>query len=284
VSLPFFDDLPNLTERLVSAVHLDVFLDFDGTLAPLVEHPADASLPAVTRRLLEALATEPNVTLAIISGRAIDDVEHRLGIENIFYSGNHGHEIRDAALRFQAPIPASAQAAMRALAGTLTKRFQTTSGVLVEDKGPTISIHYRLAPEAEWPGIARMVQEDLKAAKHPFRITHGNKVYEIRASTECDKGTACRWLCEQIGQDALPIYVGDDATDEDAFAALPEGITVRVKPSGVTLATHHLDDQADVNRFLSWLAATVKRVGEPKTGVQSRPGQAGTSNAIANLL
>jgi trehalose-phosphatase len=94
----------------------------------------------------------------------------------------------------------------------------------------------------------------LANSKHPFQLTLGDQVYDIRPRVPWDKGAAVNWIRAQLGRpNALAIYLGDDATDEDAFAALREEITVKVGPSGETAALFRLEDPVDVRQFLRWL-------------------------------
>jgi trehalose 6-phosphate phosphatase len=132
--------------------------------------------------------------------------------------------------------------------------LQGIAGARVEDKGLTVSVHYRQVADAAVEDVRRAVHAVLAGSNHPFQLTSGDKVYEIRPRVYWNKGTAVEWIQEQLDQPgAQAIYVGDDTTDEDAFAALPEGITIKVGSALETAAQFRLQDPAEVCHFLEWL-------------------------------
>jgi trehalose 6-phosphate synthase/phosphatase len=124
----------------------------------------------------------------------------------------------------------------------------------VENKGLTVSVHYRQVAAGDAEEVRSIVQSALASPDCPFHLTMGNKVYEIRPRVHWNKGTAVGWIKEQIGKpDALVIYLGDDMTDEDAFAAFPDGITAKVGIPSETIALYQMEGPAEVLRFLEWL-------------------------------
>jgi trehalose 6-phosphate phosphatase len=254
-----FDVLQEIGERIARAPHLLVCLDFDGTLAEIVAHPADARLDPETRRVLTALADRADVTVAIISGRARADLLTRVDVSGLIYAGNHGLEISGPGLVFIEPTAAECRTELQALAAELSARLNGIPGALVEDKGLTLTVHVRRVSAEQHEDVRRLVHSALANSKHPFQLTLGDRIYDVRPRVPWDKGVAVGWIREQIGRpDSLAIYLGDDATDEDAFAALREEITVRVGTNGETAAQFRLKDSADVRQFLSWLT-TLRR-------------------------
>jgi trehalose 6-phosphate phosphatase len=246
--------LPEQGKRIAQAPYLLVCLDFDGTLAKIVPHPADARLDPETRRVMMALADLPDVTVAIISGRARADLLTRVDVSGLIYAGNHGLEISGPGFVFIEPTAAECREELQALAADLNTRLNGIPGVLVEDKGLTISVHVRQVSAEKHEDVRRLVHSALANSKHPFQLTLGDHVYDIRPRVPWDKGVAVNWIRTQLGRpDALAIYLGDDATDEDAFAALREEITIKVGPNGETAALFRLEDPVDVRQFLSWL-------------------------------
>lgn len=237
-------------------------LDVDGTLAPIAPRPDDAAVPPDTRRLLAALATHPGVTIAFVSGRAAADVERLAGVRGAWIVGNHGFEIvhpdgtplTDESLGTARDAIA---AALRDVADTVL----SMPGVLIEDKHWTASVHFRLAS----PSVAAPLRDTVHraAAHHGLRVMEGKKVLEIRPDRDVNKGTAALTLTRKIlaGRPGSVLYVGDDATDEDAFASLraqlPAAVTARVTHDDAarTAAEFALDDTSAVARFLGWLAA-----------------------------
>src|SRR5262249_2229517 len=153
----------------------------------------------------------------------------RVGIPNLIYAGNHGLEISGDGLIFVEPTAAARCAALKELSADLASKLQHFPGVFVEDKGLTLSVHYRMAAATDREAVRRIAHDTLAGMNHMFRVTRGNEVFEIRPCVSWNKGTAVHWIKEQLGRpDALTIYLGDDVTDEDAFVTLPEAIRVKV--------------------------------------------------------
>jgi trehalose 6-phosphate phosphatase len=257
---PLFDDIDEIAGRVARAPHLILFLDFDGTLALIVAEPALAGLSPHMERVLRTLTGHPNVSVAVISGRDRADLQSRMPIPGLIYAGNHGLEINGHGFLFVEPTAAQCTQAMKELAGEIARRVHDIEGALVEDKGLTLSVHYRLVREEKVDEVRRAVHAVLAASNHPFQLTTGDKVYEIRPRVYWDKGTAVEWIRQQLDRPgALAIYVGDDATDEDGFAALPDGITVRVGGCGETAAQYSLEDTAEVRKLLEWLETQLRQ-------------------------
>jgi trehalose 6-phosphate phosphatase len=249
-----------IADRIAGASYLLICVDFDGTLTPIVQHPALAELSSPMRAVLQALAVPEEVSVAVISGRECGELQSLVGIPGLIYGGNHGLEIRGPDFSFVEPTAQAHRESLRELAETLASRLQAIPGTFVEDKGLTLSIHYRRAAAKDFEEVRRTVHATLAGASHPFLLTTGDKVYEVRPRVYWDKGVAVGWIKEQLGQpDALTVYVGDDTTDEDAFAALTDGITVKVGGAAETAACYHLDGQPEVRGFLEWLAALVRQ-------------------------
>ncbi len=231
-----------------------LFLDFDGTLSPLVDRPELASLPDETRRALVALATRPRTVIGVVSGRALADLSARVGIPGLIYAGNHGLEISGPSFSFLEPEAAARQQALWRLSECLISRLEALPGVLVEYKGLTTAIHIRRAAPPAARQVERVLQ-DLIPSSHPlFRVTTGIKTFEVRPRVNWNKGSAVRWIRARLGiPDSLAIYLGDDLTDEDAFAVLSEEITVKVGPFENTCARYHLAGPTAVEHLLVWL-------------------------------
>ena len=235
---------------------LAVFLDYDGTLTPIVSHPEKALLSDSTRQTLQALAMQAWV--AILSGRDLDDVRQRVAIDGIVYAGSHGFDIagpgrlrRQEAIEFLPALDVAEKELREKLAGI--------AGALIERKRFSIATHYRKVNENDFPKLERAVSE-VVAQHRELRRMEGKKVYELLPRTDWDKGKAVLWLLERLGLEragARPIYIGDDRTDEDAFRALQQrgvGIVVSEEPRA-TAANYSLKDPTEVERFLRELGA-----------------------------
>ena len=251
---PLLENLDEVAAQLRGASHIFLFLDFDGTLAPIVDDPADAFMPAKTALSLIRLSEKPNISIAIISGRALEDLEDRIGLTGLTYAGDHGFAIRGQGLNFVERIAAERRRALRLLAVKLEDALRGIPGARMEEKGFTASIHYRQVPEEHHERLAAIVRDAVESSGDLFRLTQGLMVLEIRPRVEWNKGNAARWIMNLSGHsDALPLYIGDDTTDEDAFAALPNGITVKVGSDTETSAKYRLERQGMVAEFLTWL-------------------------------
>ena len=158
-------------------------------------------------------------------------------------------------MRLSGNVRHRAAALLKKLADDLSTRLQAIPGALVEDKQLAITVHYRMVDPALREDVRRLIHATLASAEYPFCLTTGDKVYEIRPRGDWNKGTAVSWVRDQLAQpDALDFFIGDDTSDEDAFAALPDGITIKVGKSAETRARYWVDNPARVLEFLTWLA------------------------------
>jgi trehalose 6-phosphate phosphatase len=249
-----FDRLPEIAAKVEAASALLVFLDFDGTLAPVVDDPVMASIPPQTLQALASLAALEKVSLAIISGRALQDLKTRVGMPGLIYAGNHGLEISGPGIYFIQPDAAKRVQALSELVLDLQIRLEHIPGVQVENKVLSASVHYRRAPAAKLREIHQAINAVVSGSGGMFQMSPGLQVYEIRPRVSWHKGKAVSWIKEALAKrNALAMYVGDDVTDEDAFLVLPEGITVNVGSARKTSARYYLEDQGSLQRFLGWL-------------------------------
>lgn len=254
---PLHDHLEEVGHALDAAGRWSLLLDFDGTLAPIVDHPAWARVPEASAACLEELSRRPEGLVAIISGRSIADVRALLDNDALYYAGNHGLEIAGPdGMRFREPRAAALGAMLSRRGACLASRLATIPGALLQEKGLTTSVHYRQVDPAHWGTIARVVEE-VVPTDDPDLVVHGGKrVHEIRPRVAWGKGHAAVWLLEQLGRhEDIVFFLGDDVTDEDAFRELSgRGVTVRVGAFQRTLARYRVADTAEVTAFLEWLA------------------------------
>lgn len=252
---PLFQELTKVEERIRSAAGISLFLDFDGTLAALGDHPAAARLSERARQTLLRTANADRIMTTVISGRSLADLRSRTGVDGLIYAGNHGLEICGRGLHFTEPLAVARQEKLQAISGQLIADFQGIKGVIVEFKGLTTAIHYRQAKESDVVRIEKAVRAALASVTASFHQTQGKKVFEILPRTGWHKGRAVRWIGRHVGSGRLPVYLGDDVSDEDAFRELLEGVTVKVGSCETTAARYHVDDPAAVEQFLTWLVS-----------------------------
>ena len=237
---------------------LAVFLDYDGTLTPIVSRPEQAVLSDSMRAVLRALATK--LPVAILSGRDLEDVRRRVGIDAIVYAGSHGFDIAGPrGLRRQTATESLPDLGMAEK--ELHEALDGISGARVERKRFSIAAHYRNVGENCVPEVQRLVEA--VAARHPeLRRIDGKKVYELLPNVDWHKGKAVLWLLRTLdleGENVRPIYIGDDRTDEDAFGVLDleergVGVIVTEHPRQ-SAACYMLADSSEVELFLRSLIA-----------------------------
>jgi len=232
-----------------------LFLDFDGTLAPLVEEPSQARLDEATRQTLAEISRHSRILTTIISGRSLHDICSRVGLEGMVYAGNHGLEICGRQLRFEDPAAAARREELAHLSKRLAMKLRDVEGAIVQFKGLTTSVHFRSAAPEDAARIEAVVKAAVASAPASFRVASNKMAFEIIPPTDWNKGKAVCWIEQHLGDGkAVSIYLGDDLTDENAFRALPEGITVKVGNNTATSARYWLTDPAAVREFLIWLA------------------------------
>ena len=252
---PILDRCQEIKARSDRAGHLLLFLDFDGTLAPIVLQPALAELPDSTRDVLNELVALPKITTSIVSGRSLHDVKSRVAVPGLIYSGNHGLEIEGRGLSFEHPAAAALLSDVRDITGRLAAEARSLDGVEIEFKGLTTSVHYRRASPRARVGLEGLLRGLIPKDDPRIEIKEGMMVHEIRPRVPWDKGHALVWIRDQLARQlALPIVLGDDVSDESAFNALDDAITICVGPRQPTAARYRLDGPTEVRVFLAWLA------------------------------
>ncbi len=240
--------------RVASASSLVLYLDFDGTLAPIVVEPELARMAPDTRAVLEELTSQEGVLVCVSSGRSLADIKARVGLPGLVYSGNHGLEIESESLRFLHPEAGCTRAAIEDLNRRVAGLPLLIPGVQLEPKGLTTTIHFRRAEPAAREQIGTIIGS-LVPADHPdLIVTEGKMNYEVRPRLDWNKGSAVRWIHDRIkDRAALAIVMGDDRTDEDAFPVLADAITIHVGQGKTTSARYGLPDPGAVGNFLGWI-------------------------------
>src|SRR5438034_2802483 len=248
--------LEHVQEIARSGDRIAVFLDYDGTLTPIVSHPEDAWLSDSMRQTLRSLAAR--VPVAILSGRDLDDVRGRVHVDGIVYAGSHGFDIAGAG-GLRRELGAAYLSVLHTAETELREALDEIPGAQLERKHFSVAAHYRNVNENDASRVALAV--DAVAARHrELRRIDGKKVYELVPRIEWDKGKAVIWLLEALGLESgnvRPIYIGDDSTDEDAFRALEQsGIGILVsEQSQPTAARYSVKNPFEVERFLRVLTA-----------------------------
>lgn len=243
-----------------------VFLDYDGTLSPIVADPDKAFMTRKMRAALKGIAR--HFPTAIVTGRCRDKVYSFVKLAELYYAGSHGMDIKgptksqspkqgnnNKAVLFQ---PASQFLPMiDEVYKILLEKTNSVPGAKVENNKFCLSVHFRCVDEKSWAPLAEKVR--LVLNEYPqLRLTQGRKVLEIRPTIKWDKGKALEYLLQSLGyensDDVFPIYIGDDRTDEDAFKVLRgrgQGIGILVsRVPKETDASYTLQDPPEVEQFL----------------------------------
>jgi trehalose 6-phosphate phosphatase len=240
-----------------------VFFDFDGTLSDIVDDPDSARLVAGAGEALQNLAAQCPV--AVLSGRDLADVSKRVGLPGIWYAGSHGFELTAPdGTHHQNDAAAAAIPVLEQAAAQLREQLGSIPGVMVEHKRFGVAVHYRNAARDRVGQVAAAVRA--AGQRDALRVTTGREVIELRPDIDWDKGKTLRWVIDHLhsadSTALVPIYLGDDITDEDAFDAVRAGpvqgipILVRHHDDGdrATAARFALDSPASAAEFTDRLA------------------------------
>ncbi len=233
-----------------------LFLDYDGTLTPIVGRPELAVLTDERRAVLEKIASR--FPTAIISGRGRDDVERLVGIPELAYAGSHGFDIvGPGGASVGHAVADWIEPVMERVAREVKPKLERIEGVVIEEKRFSVAVHYRLVDEADVARVESIVDGAI-ATDGRLKKAHGKKVFEVRPDLDWDKGKALLLLLEALGlggPDVVPFYIGDDVTDEDAFAVLRDrgvGVVVSEAPRP-TEATYWVQAPWEVYAFFDRL-------------------------------
>lgn len=235
-----------------------LFLDVDGTLLPIADRPDDVQVPTELLALLTELQRNLDGALALVSGRSIADLDRLFAPLQLPAAGIHGLERRDAQAAY---IGANGAAALDLLRQPLAAFAKTSPGLILEDKGLSLALHFRLASTGE-AEIESYLKEVIGKAGGGLELAHGKKVFEVKPEGS-DKGTAIgAFMAEPPFHGRRPIFLGDDVTDEDGFAAVNRlgGLSIRIGPKASTHATRTLPDEAGVHAWLRAFSADTTSV------------------------
>lgn len=257
-----YQDLPELTSNLDSFLkklekqRLALFLDYDGTLTPIVSKPEDAVITPDMKKAVYDLSQL--VPVAVISGRDRKDVEQMVGLDNLIYSGSHGFDSKGPDFEYQHEAGVNCLPEFDAAEEELIKALQEVENAKVERKLFAIAVHYRNVKENEVGKVEDITNKIYQKYKC-FKKSGGKKIIELKPDIDWHKGKALLWLLDKLNlrkPDVLPVYIGDDVTDEDAFQALPEvdGLGILVGDHDMeTRATYRLENVEQVKEFLQQL-------------------------------
>ena len=258
-----FSEWEPLAAAVKTTPHVLLLSDYDGTLTPIVSRPEEAVLSTEARDRLHALCAKPGFSIGIVSGRSLAECKAMVGVGGIYYAGNHGFEIEGPGLRFVNPEAEAARSELKKIAGAFSDKLGGVRGAIVEDKGLSLSLHYRLVSGDDLDTVSAVFRQITSplVGEGKIRVTAGKKVWEVRPPVDWHKGRAVEAIVKEIKkllglEQLLTIYLGDDTTDEDAFRVLrrPQGWSIFVggeNPS--SYAGYFLNSTTEVLDFLSRL-------------------------------
>ena len=267
--------MDQLVSRHGCGHRLGLFFDFDGTLAPIVEHPSLARLDPATREVLRRLACAPRVAVGVLSGRSLDGLKSLLGMPEVLYAGAAGLELELAGKRIVPRGAARASAILCRARVRLQRVLQGYPGAWLENKGLGLTLHYRKVSSRH---IARLRQQSMEAVRmfpRSLRVLEQDMAVEIVPALGWDKGTALRRMLKHAGvrgEDA--VYAGNGANDEEAMRAVRDlgGTAVGIGDQAPSFSQYRLAGPAELRRFLAKLARAV----EVRSATSRHPKSAGT--------
>ena len=260
----------HLHDHVEHSAKLLCCLDFDGTLAPIVSEPTDAALPSANREALQQLAAEPAVHVAIVSGRALSDLRSRVPAP-VTLVGNHGLELEREGKRAIHPVANKQSTGVATCCGLLETILEPLGDCRVEYKDLTGTVHLRSLPAGARRHVRTTVEQIVEnRAGECVELSTGKDVLELRPAMNWGKGDAVELLLAREPAGTQAIYLGDDTTDEHAFATVePDGLGILVGERQPSAASRRVDSPATVARLLEWLAEEGTAQLEPVTGANT---------------
>jgi len=250
-----WDHFETLRHHLREVDGLLFATDFDGTLSPIEENPEAPEPTETNLRSLRAFRDHPKVTPAVISGRGLADLRKRVGVDGVDYVGNHGLELGIDGEQETHPDAAAAEPVIAEICETLSDRLSEIEGTVVENKGVTATVHYRMVDREQVEAVREHVFGAVdELGDDEVEIHDGKESLELRPAADWDKGSAIVQLLDHVEDGWLPVYIGDDTTDEAAFEAIrPDGITVHVGDNHATAADYRVRSSVEAEVFIRWL-------------------------------
>ena len=248
--------LARLVNARMRGTSLVLLFDYDGTLVPIVEHPSMAMLGTETRYRLEQLALTPSIFVGVLSGRAIDDLRDRVGIEGAYYAGTSGLELSFGRMALVQPERARAVPLVAAVVTPIRHAIAGYAGAWLEQKPLGLTVHYRGVAASQGEALRTDVADAIRPFRGTLRVVDGVMAIEIAPDLGWTKGTALRMIVEHVGGTAvLPLYAGDDANDADALLAATDlgGIAIGIGARAPSFARYRLPNAKSLGCVLEVL-------------------------------
>ena len=229
------------------------FFDYDGTLTPIAQRPDMAKLASTIRNNLLQLSKKYHV--ALVSGRDKEDLAKQVNIPDIFYAGNHGLDISGPGISMTFSEIEKYLPIIENITIQLERTLSTFPGIILEKKGMSVAVHYRMTPEEKFPELKSILKNSIKGRLKYLRVLKGKKVFEFLPNIEWNKGKAIIWIMNTLGLSWAKhkvFYLGDDITDEDAFRVLrTRGIGILVSEKSIkSSADFRLSSPEEVKKWI----------------------------------
>ena len=227
--------------------------DFDGTLCPLAATPAQVELAPTTFAILRRAAECRRLTLAVISGRALNDIRRLLPLDHLVFAGNHGLEIVGRGLEFSNYGAQQLRSSLSSACEALTCVLQAWPAAWIEDKHLSLTLHFRQVDEAQQSSLRSAARRALAGLGRSISLFAGKRALEIRPNVPWDKGAALKYIRQKLGPFDACICLGDDRTDESMFRANRGQLSIRVGRPERSAATCYLSGPDEVAAMLAHL-------------------------------
>lgn len=243
-----------------SESQLVLLFDYDGTLAEFADDPSRALLPNATRKALEALASQPRVTVGVLSGRELEELKRMVNVPGLFYAGTDGLELEFQGRLVAHPLVWHSAEFVSQVADALEPHVEAFPSAWLERKRFGLTVHYRQLDPEQVPELLETVERQLAQWRDRLHIVTGAKAVEITPEIGWTKGTAVEFVMKNLGSDPLLVlYAGDEACDVEALwtAGIRGGIAIGVGPAPPTTAQYKLPDVVAVQQLLDEICHTL---------------------------
>lgn len=269
-----FNKWKEISSNIKDAQHILLASDYDGTLAPIAREPSLTVLSKKAKAVIRSISSHPFFTTAIVSGRSLADITKKVGIRNIYYFGNYGLEIKSPRLKFNLPEAKKYKLLMLLVREDLEQKLKRIKGVVIEDKRLSFSVHYRQVSEKGIKKLKDIFYNTLDPFIQDKKIViySGKKVLVAQPLIRVNKGKVFFWMIKNLSVvycDTLPIYLGDDETDESAFTVVnkKEGLSIFVGKRKIkSNAKYYLESPEEVTEFLKQIRKIVSKNNRIQSG------------------
>ncbi|WP_353683738.1 trehalose-phosphatase [Thermodesulfovibrio sp. 3907-1M] len=230
-----------------------LFFDFDGTLVPIMKNPEDCYLSYELKEVFKELKNK--IKIGIISGRDLKDLKKRVSIKGVYYSGSHGLYIEGPEIKYINPDAERLKDYINKIYREVKKLNDKFLGMVVEKKEFSFALHYRQVDAKNRSTLKKLFSDIISNFNQDYiKILKGKMVFEVLPAVNWNKGSAVSFLISHFKGEHLPVFVGDDITDETVFSEINDkGLTVKVGYSKKTLAKYFIRNQKEVYRFIKTL-------------------------------